>query len=160
MKKPLLIFNICFVFAMPFVLYGEKKLELILSPAPESNTNKCLIYSPLVGEVQEGQDLKVNSNEFEFLDDKKLILKGDVELDFPEGLLRAGLANLDRQNGMIEFNKGQIFLQDFYFIAEDGFFNKEDGELIAEISKNLGGAMKGDEVSKIDPSERLEKRGW
>ena len=30
---------------------------------------------------------------------------------------------------MIEFNKGQIFLQDFYFIAEDGFFNKEDGEL-------------------------------
>ena len=73
MKKPLLIFNICFVFAMPFVLYGEKKLELILSPAPESNTNKCLIYSPLVGEVQEGQDLKVNSDEFEFLDDKKLI---------------------------------------------------------------------------------------
>ena len=129
MKKPLLIFNICFAFAMPFVLYGEKKLELILSPAPESNTNKCLIYSPLVGEVQEGQDLKVNSDEFEFLDDKKLILKGDVELDFPEGLLRAGLANLDRQNGMIEFNKGQIFLQDFYFIAEDGFFNKEDGEL-------------------------------
>ena len=36
----------------------------------------------------------------------------------------------------------------------------EDAELIAEISKNLGGAMKGDEVSKIDPSERLEKRGW
>ena len=36
----------------------------------------------------------------------------------------------------------------------------EDAELIAEISKNLGGAMKGDEVSKLDPSERLEKRGW
>ncbi|MCH2673461.1 MAG: pyridoxal 5'-phosphate synthase lyase subunit PdxS [Dehalococcoidia bacterium] len=36
----------------------------------------------------------------------------------------------------------------------------EDADLIAEISKNLGGAMKGDEVSKIDPSERLEKRGW
>ena len=35
----------------------------------------------------------------------------------------------------------------------------EDAELIAEISKNLGGAMKGDEVSKLDPSERLEKRG-
>ena len=34
----------------------------------------------------------------------------------------------------------------------------EDAELIAEISKNLGGAMKGDEVSKLDPSERLEKR--
>ena len=36
----------------------------------------------------------------------------------------------------------------------------EDADLIAEISKNLGGAMKGDEVSKLDPSERLEKRGW
>ena len=36
----------------------------------------------------------------------------------------------------------------------------EDADLIAEISKNLGGAMKGDEVSKIDPSERNEKRGW
>tara|TARA_Y100000768_G_scaffold378362_1_gene352707 strand:+ start:3582 stop:4514 length:933 start_codon:yes stop_codon:yes gene_type:complete len=36
----------------------------------------------------------------------------------------------------------------------------EDADLIAEVSKNLGGAMKGDEVSKIDPSERLEKRGW
>ena len=36
----------------------------------------------------------------------------------------------------------------------------EDADLIAEISKILGGAMKGDEVSKIDPSERLEKRGW
>ena len=36
----------------------------------------------------------------------------------------------------------------------------EDADLIAEISKNLGGAMKGDEVSIIDPSERLEKRGW
>ena len=30
----------------------------------------------------------------------------------------------------------------------------EDAELIAEISKNLGGAMKGDEVSKLDPSEK------
>ena len=36
----------------------------------------------------------------------------------------------------------------------------EDADLIAEVSKKLGGAMKGDEVSKIDPSERLEKRGW
>lgn len=36
----------------------------------------------------------------------------------------------------------------------------EDADLIAEVSKNLGGAMKGDEVSKLEPSERLEKRGW
>ena len=36
----------------------------------------------------------------------------------------------------------------------------EDADLIAEVSKDLGGAMKGDEVSKLEPSERLEKRGW
>ena len=36
----------------------------------------------------------------------------------------------------------------------------EDADLIAKVSQNLGGAMKGDEVSKLDPSERLEKRGW
>tara|TARA_B110000263_G_scaffold18206_1_gene14502 strand:- start:90 stop:1022 length:933 start_codon:yes stop_codon:yes gene_type:complete len=35
----------------------------------------------------------------------------------------------------------------------------EDADLIAKVSQNLGGAMKGDEVSKLDPSERLEKRG-
>ena len=36
----------------------------------------------------------------------------------------------------------------------------EDADLIAKVTQNLGGAMKGDEVSKLDPSERLEKRGW
>jgi pyridoxal 5'-phosphate synthase pdxS subunit len=33
----------------------------------------------------------------------------------------------------------------------------EDADLIAKVSQNLGGAMKGDEVSKLDPSERLKK---
>ena len=36
----------------------------------------------------------------------------------------------------------------------------EDADLIAKVSQNLGGAMKSVEVSKLDPSERLEKRGW
>ena len=36
----------------------------------------------------------------------------------------------------------------------------EDADLIAEVSKGLGAAMRGEEVSKINPEERLEKRGW
>jgi len=36
----------------------------------------------------------------------------------------------------------------------------EDADLIAEVSKGLGAAMRGEEVSKINPDERLEKRGW
>ena len=36
----------------------------------------------------------------------------------------------------------------------------EDADLLAEVSKGLGAAMRGEEVSKINPEERLEKRGW
>jgi LPS-assembly protein len=80
-----------------------------------------------VGQVKEAEDLKVNSDRFQFTDDKRLILQGDVELDFPEGLLRAQSAELDRDNGKIRFkNKGEIFLKNFYFNAETGFLNKDN----------------------------------
>jgi len=36
----------------------------------------------------------------------------------------------------------------------------EDADLLAEVSQGLGAAMRGEEVSKINPEERLEKRGW
>ena len=36
----------------------------------------------------------------------------------------------------------------------------EDADLIAKVSTGLGDAMRGEEVSKIDPDDRLEKRGW
>ena len=36
----------------------------------------------------------------------------------------------------------------------------EDADLLAEVSQGLGAAMRGEEVSKIKPEERLEKRGW
>jgi LPS-assembly protein len=82
---------------------------------------------PNMGKVKEAEDLKVNSDKFQFTDDKRLILQGNVELDFPEGLLRSQSAELDRDNGKIRFkNKGQIFLRDFYFNADDGFLNKDD----------------------------------
>lgn len=36
----------------------------------------------------------------------------------------------------------------------------EDFELIANVSKNLGGAMKGIEIHKLEPSQRMQDRGW
>lgn len=36
----------------------------------------------------------------------------------------------------------------------------EDFALIAEVSKNLGTPMKGIEISKLAPSERMQDRGW
>lgn len=35
-----------------------------------------------------------------------------------------------------------------------------DYKLIAEVSKNLGTPMKGIEISKLDPSQRMQERGW
>ncbi|WP_102348051.1 pyridoxal 5'-phosphate synthase lyase subunit PdxS [Bacillus sp. Marseille-P3661] len=36
----------------------------------------------------------------------------------------------------------------------------EDYKLIAELSKDLGTAMKGIEISSLQPSERMQDRGW
>lgn len=36
----------------------------------------------------------------------------------------------------------------------------EDYDLIAEVSKDLGTAMKGLEISKLSPEERMQERGW
>lgn len=36
----------------------------------------------------------------------------------------------------------------------------EDYKLIAELSKGLGTAMKGIEISSLQPSERMQERGW
>ena len=36
----------------------------------------------------------------------------------------------------------------------------QDYKLIAELSKNLGAAMKGIEISTLAPAERMQERGW
>lgn len=38
--------------------------------------------------------------------------------------------------------------------------NFDDPEVIAEVSKGLGGAMKGLEISEIPEDQRLQERGW
>ncbi|NLE89878.1 MAG: pyridoxal 5'-phosphate synthase lyase subunit PdxS, partial [Dehalococcoidales bacterium] len=35
-----------------------------------------------------------------------------------------------------------------------------DAAIIAEVSKNLGSAMPGLDVSKLDEKERMSHRGW
>ena len=98
--------------------YEDFLVDGVLVPAPQPNNQSCISYMPNMGKVKEAEDLKVNSDKFQFTDDKRLILQGNVELDFPEGLLRSQSAELDRDNGKIRFkNKGQIFLRDFYFNA-------------------------------------------
>jgi|TARA_B100001093_G_scaffold364057_1_gene348856 LPS-assembly protein len=99
----------------------------VLIPAPQINTQSCISYIPKMGVVKEAEDLKVISNKFQFADNKILILQGNVELDFPEGLLRSQGAELDKDNGKITFtNEGEIFLRDFYFNADSGFLNKDN----------------------------------
>ena len=36
----------------------------------------------------------------------------------------------------------------------------EDFALIAEVSKDLGSAMTGIEISKLSAEERMQERGW
>jgi len=99
----------------------------VLIPAPQINTQSCISYIPKMGVAKEAEDLKVISDKFQFADNKILILQGNVELDFPEGLLRSQGAELDKDNGKIIFtNEGEIFLRDFYFNADSGFLNKDN----------------------------------
>lgn len=126
-----------FLGASLFVHANEEFLvDGILVPKAQPNTQSCISYVPVMGLVKEAEDLKVNSDKFKFTDDKKLILDGNVELDFPEGLLRAQSAELDRENGKIKFsNKGEIFLEDFYFNANGGYLNKDDKSI--SLSKGM-----------------------
>ncbi|MDD3147035.1 MAG: pyridoxal 5'-phosphate synthase lyase subunit PdxS, partial [Candidatus Riflebacteria bacterium] len=38
--------------------------------------------------------------------------------------------------------------------------NYKDYKLLAEISKGLGGAMTGLEISSLAPADRMQDRGW
>ena len=91
-----------------------------------SNNNTCLIYTPYLGIVEDIEGLDIKSDKFEMTDNEALILNGNVEIDFPSGVLKSGKARVDRKNGVVEFKKnGDIYLEDYFFKAKEGSFNKD-----------------------------------
>ena len=53
--------------------------------------------------------LDIKSEKFEITDNQALILNGNVVIDFPDGILEAGKARVDRKNGTVEFKKDWIW---------------------------------------------------
>ena len=89
-----------------------------------SNTS-CMIYQPYLGVVQDLESLDIKSDKFEITDEKVLILNDNVQIDFPEGILKAGKARLDQENGLVNFKKGgELFLEDYFFNSNEGAFDK------------------------------------
>jgi len=114
---------------------GDFLVDDVLVQSKE-NTLSCISYVPNIGKVKKNEDLEINSDKFQITDDKRLVLYGNVALDFPEGLLKAQNAELDRENGKVKFsNSGEIFLTNFYFKSEDGYLNKDDNSIA--LSKGI-----------------------
>ena len=110
-------------------LPGDLLTDKILSENT-TNTKTCLVYQPFLGEVEDMEGLDIKSEKFEITDNEALILNGNVVIDFPDGILEAGKARVDRNNGTVEFKKeGDLFLKDYFFRAKEGFFNKKDRSL-------------------------------
>ena len=92
-----------------------------------ANNNSCLVYQPYLGVVDDIESLDIKSDKFEVTDNEALILNGNVVLDFPDGILKAGKARVDRKNGLVNFKKeGDLFLENYFFRAKEGFFGKDD----------------------------------
>jgi lipopolysaccharide export system protein LptA len=115
MIKKFILFSLVF----SFPVLGNFLIDGVLVPSKQLNS--CISYISNTGLVKDGEDLSINSDKFQITDDKKLILYGNVELDFFDGLLRSKNAEVDRENGKVQFsNQGEIFLKTYYFHAEDG----------------------------------------
>ena len=107
-------------------LPGDLLTDKILNEN-NTNTKTCLVYQPFLGDVEDMEGLDIKSEKFEITDNEALILNGNVVIDFPDGILEAGKARVDRKNGAVEFRKeGDLFLRDYFFRAKEGFFNKKD----------------------------------
>ena len=110
-------------------LPGDLLIDKILSEN-STNTKTCLVYQPFLGDVEDMESLDIKSEKFEITDNEALILNGNVVIDFPDGILEAGKARVDRKNGTVEFKKeGDLFLKDYFFRAKEGFFNEKDRSL-------------------------------
>ena len=92
-----------------------------------SATSSCLIYEPYLGVVKDIENLNIKSDKFEITENKVLILNDNVEIDFPDGILKTRKARVDRENDIIEFkNNGELSFKDFFFKSADGVFNRSD----------------------------------
>ena len=110
-------------------LPGDLLTDKILNEN-NTNTKTCLVYQPFLGDVEDMESLDIKSEKFEITDNEALILNGNVVIDFPDGILEAGKARVDRKNGTVEFKKeGDLFLKDYFFRAKEGFFNEKDRSL-------------------------------
>jgi LPS-assembly protein len=130
---------------------GEFLVDDVLVQSKE-NTLSCISYVPNIGEVKKNEDLEINSDKFQITDDKRLVLYGNVSLDFPEGLLKAQNAELDRENGKVKFsNSGEIFLTNFYFKSEDGYLNKDNNSIA--LNKGIAFSQERNLVFNFDKLE-------
>tara|TARA_B100001250_G_scaffold413994_1_gene450127 strand:- start:30 stop:2411 length:2382 start_codon:yes stop_codon:yes gene_type:complete len=92
-----------------------------------TNNNVCLVYQPYLGAVESIEGIDIKSQRFEITDDDILLLDGDVNIDFPDGILKADKAKLDRNMGLVQFKKdGSLFLKDYFFKSKEGSFNKNE----------------------------------
>ena len=92
-----------------------------------SASSSCLIYEPYLGVVKDIENLNIKSDKFEITENKVLILNDNVEIDFPDGILKTRKARVDRENDIIEFkNNGELSFKDFFFKSADGVFNRND----------------------------------
>ena len=64
------------------------------------NNKACFIYQPYLGVVNDIDNLDIKSEKFEITDKKVLILNGDIQIDFPNGILQSEKARVDQENGM------------------------------------------------------------
>jgi lipopolysaccharide assembly outer membrane protein LptD (OstA) len=123
-------------FLLTFFVYQSSASDLVDEGilSMNSQNNSCLVSQPFLGIVEDIESLDVKSDKFEITDEKVLILNGNVEIDFPDGFLRSGKARVDQDKGLVDFKKnGDLFLQDYFFRAGEGSFNKD--KLSIKLSK-------------------------
>ena len=138
--------------------------------------NVCLVYQPFLGVVENIEDIDIKSERFEITDNDVLLLDGDVDIDFPDGILKANTAKLDRNNGLVQFKRnGSLFLENYFFRSKQGSFNKDEQSIelyegqaflndrnlilnFEKLSGNLKNKILLDQVSMTSCADT--KNGW